>query len=249
MRSRWLLLADAVLIVLVAVAIRLVAVWRERPPAAPPPASTGATSESAPAGTPAPPTTRAPLSAYAGVGERNLFSPARTETPPEPSRAATTPAGTAPAAAKPRLWGVLLGVDSGRAYLEDPPTRKVFPYKIGDTIADSRSEQIQADRVVLRRGAETYAVLLRDPSKPKPPAQPVPARTPGAPAVPVTPLEPRTTPAPGVLAPVVPGAGIGGPTGEAPGRTVPRVPRRLFPEPGRPVPAPPQPAPDAEEGE
>ena len=59
-----------------------------------------------------------------------------------------------------------------RAYLEDCPAQKVFGSQRG-TWWPEPLEQIKNDRVVLRRGGETYEVLLPDPTKP-----PV-CRTPG----------------------------------------------------------------------
>jgi hypothetical protein len=139
------------------------------------------------------------LATYTMVAERNLFSPTRNEAGPEPPKPT---AGTAPPAAnapKPRLYGIVMGRDGGpRAYLEDPRTRRVFGYEVGDTVADSKVERIGADRVVLRRGAESYEVLLRDPSKPRP--APAPAPAPGTPAAPTPPG------APAAPTPATPGA-------------------------------------------
>lgn len=253
MRNRLLLLADALLVVAaVVLAVRVYGVWTARPAAPPVPAPTAAP-ETAPASGPTPPAARPPLSAFAVVAERNLFSPTRTEAGSDPARSATPAASSAPAA-RPRLYGVLLGVDGGRAYLEDPRTRKIFAYKIGDSIADNRLEQIQADRVVMRRGGEVFEVLLRDPSKPKPPVAPQPPAAAGRPQPPGTvPGSPGSPIFPGVPvtpAPQAPGA-FGAPGSEptAPVRPTPRVPRRLFPEPGRPPTAAPPPAPDGNDGE
>jgi hypothetical protein len=151
---------------------------------------------------------RAALPAFAVVAERNLFSPNRQEQPPEPARPASRAAAAAPPAPKPRLYGIILLPDGqARAYLEDTQKKRVFAYSVGDPVADSRLEQIKNDRVVLRRGGETYEVLLRDPTKPRapaaPPAPPV-ALPPGAAA----PAAPGARPAPGApgVVPGVPGA-------------------------------------------
>jgi hypothetical protein len=149
------------------------------------------------------------------VAERNLFSPTRNEAPAEtpkvPTVAQTPPAPPAP---KPRLYGVVIGPDGGsRAYLEDPRTRKVFGYAVGDSVADSRLEQIRNDRVVLRRGSEVFEVMLRDPSKPKPTAaSQVPIRgIPGATrGVPVPGAVPEVEEEPVVPTPMVPGAMVPG---------------------------------------
>src|SRR5262249_24927252 len=156
----------AVLLVAAAfLSVRLYEAWASRPASAPPEAPPAAAVEPLP-----PPialVARPPLSEYAVVAERNIFSPTRTEAPPEPPRA---PAGApaAPPPPKPRLYGVvLLAEGRGRAYLEDPQRRRIFGYSEGDLVGDSRLEQIRPDRVVLRRGAETFEVLLYDPSKPR----------------------------------------------------------------------------------
>src|SRR5262249_4119088 len=113
------------------------------------------------------PPARPPLAEFAVVAEKNLFSSTRTESAPEPPRVAAG-APTAPPAPKPRLYGVvLLPEGRGRAYLEDVQRRRVFGYSEGDLVGDARLEQIKSDRVVLRRGSETFEVLLYDPSKPR----------------------------------------------------------------------------------
>ena len=171
MKRRLLLLADALLLVVAAfLGARLYEAWTARAPAPPAEPSSSASAEVA-----APPAAVAPgppLTAFNVVAERNLFSPTRSETAPEPPRSAgLTPA--APPAPKPRLYGVvILAEGRGRAYLEDVQRRKVFSYSVGDLVGDSRLEQIKADRVVLRRGGETFEVLLNDPAKPRQPAAP-----------------------------------------------------------------------------
>jgi hypothetical protein len=167
---RLLLLADGLLLVVAAfLAMRLYETASARAPSLPregaPPVAVE--TSAAPPALPA----RPPLTAYAVVPERNLFSATRTEAAPEPTRAATGGGVTAPPAPKPRLYGiVLLPEGRGRAYLEDVQRRRVFGYSVGDLVGDARLEQIKSDRVVLRRGGETFEVLLYDPSKPRQPA-------------------------------------------------------------------------------
>ena len=197
MPKRLLLLVDALLVVIaVSLGVRLYETLASRPPAVATEAPAAAAVETPPA--PAAPAARPPLTEYAVVAERNLFSPTRTETAPEPPRGAAA-AVAAPPAPKPRLYGiVLLPEGRGRAYLEDVQRRRIFGYSEGDLVGDARLEQIKPDRVVLRRGAETFEVLLYDPSKPRqsaapsglqspeaggtgrPPAARVPAPPPGA---------------------------------------------------------------------
>ena len=98
-----------------------------------------------------------PLAAYDIVASKNLFNPSRSET------------GTASVAsvAKPLLYGIVLKDGAPAAFLEDPVTKKVTGYKPGDAVAGGQLERIEADRVVIRRGEDTFEVLLRDPQKPK----------------------------------------------------------------------------------
>jgi hypothetical protein len=78
-------------------------------------------------------------------------------------------AAPGPAGPQPLLYGVVAGGEvKSRAYIEDPVTKAVRGYQIGDTVAGWRLEQIREDRVVIA-GAErrTLEVLLRDPVKPR----------------------------------------------------------------------------------
>jgi hypothetical protein len=234
--------------------LQLHRIWTEPPPAAAAPAAAPAPAEPPAAAAEARPPAPA-ATAYAVIAERNLFSPTRTETAPEPPKpplptVATSPVPVRPAE-KPRLYGVVIGADGGaRAYLWDPQTKRVFGYKIGDSLADNRVEQIANDRVTLRRGSDTYEVLLRDPSKPRPPPSAqaaVPALPPQVPGF-VQPGVPGTEGVPGV--PPIPGQAVlpGQPpfgTPGAPQRPLPVMPggRPVRPGPpgAMPVPAPAQP--------
>ncbi len=94
------------------------------------------------------------------IGAGDLFDPVR-------SSAGAVPGPPGP---QPLLYGVVAGgVVKSRAYIEDPVTKAVRGYQIGDTVAGWRLEQIREDRVVIA-GAErgTLEVLLRDPVKPRP---------------------------------------------------------------------------------
>ena len=155
---------------------------RPRPPAA---------AGGAAAATPAAP--RPPAAAYNVVATRNVFSPTRTETTEAPG------GGAALAVVKPNLHGVVLRDVNPIAYLEDPLTKRVAGYRIGDQIAGGTLKTIAADLVVIARPEGTIDVRLRDPSKPRPAP---PAAAPGAPGV--TPPGGVPGAPPGVVPPRVP---------------------------------------------
>ncbi|HEU5320433.1 MAG TPA: hypothetical protein VFX28_06505, partial [Methylomirabilota bacterium] len=110
--------------------------------------------------------------------------------------AGATPGGMAVALPKPNLYGVVLREGTPIAYLEDPATKRVAGYRVGDSIGGGTVQAINADGVVLARPEGQVDVWLRDPAKPRP-VQPV-AVPPGAVgAVPGAGL----VPSPGVGAP------------------------------------------------
>jgi len=167
------------------------------------------------AATTPPPATPAPApgagaAGYAIVASRNLFSPTRTEAPPAP--AASAPVVNLP---KPNLYGVVLQEGAPIAYLEDPVTKRVARYRVGDTVAGGTVTTIESDSVVLSRPDGQIAVRLHDPTRPRPAAPP--ATAPGGP---------------------VPGAP--GPGGPVPGPgTPPRTPTIFPPQGAVPPPASP----------
>ncbi|OGL17857.1 MAG: hypothetical protein A3K12_04050 [Candidatus Rokubacteria bacterium RIFCSPLOWO2_12_FULL_71_19] len=141
------------------------------PPPAPRAAPTAAAPASAPSLTGGPRPDLRPL--YGVIATKNLFSPSRTEV--------VTNGGTpgAPVMAKPLLHGVVVADGKSRAYLEDPASKKVFGYAVGDQVSGGRLEAIRDDRVVIARPEGPIEVLLRDPAKPRP-APPAAAPTPAA---------------------------------------------------------------------
>jgi len=179
---------------------------------------------------PAPPVTapgeeapRSQAGAYASVAARNLFSPTRTETPP------TATAATAASAVKPNLFGIVLRDGAPIAYLEDPGTKRVAGYRVGDAMAGGTVQTISADSVVIARPDGNMDVRLRDPGKPRSAPHPATAGLPGGPgAQPVV----GPTLLPGVIPPAgagglpIPGAGVPQPpVGVAqPGQVVPPTP-------------------------
>jgi hypothetical protein len=157
---------------------------------------------------------RGQAGAYSTVAARNLFSPTRTESPPT----ATASAATSPAAAKPNLFGVVLRDGAPIAYLEDPGTKRVAGYRVGDAVAGGTVQTIGADNVVINRPDGSMDVRLREPGKPRAAPAPATAGIQGAPgAQPVAGIPSL----PGVIPPAaVPGA-IPGQVAPPPGQVAP----------------------------
>src|SRR5215813_2548921 len=103
--------------------------------------------------------------AYNVIASQNLFSPTRSE-----SSGPAQPGTATQLVAKPNLHGVVLREGSPIAYLEDPLTKRIAGYRIGDPIAGGTVQTISADAVVIARPDGMVDVRLRDPSKPRPPA-------------------------------------------------------------------------------
>jgi hypothetical protein len=155
---------------------------------------------------PAPP----PPGGYASVAARNLFSPTRTESPPTPTVASSP-------AVKPNLFGIVLREGAPVAYLEDPSTKRVAGYRVGDAVAGGTVQTINSEGVVINRPDGSMDVRLRDPSKPRPtPVALPPGAVPGA--------------QPGVIPGQIPG--VIPPAGGVPGV----VPPVVAPPPGQLVP-------------
>lgn len=213
------LLLAAIAVVFSAQLIRVLSTQRSFPPPFVPPAVQALASSK---DEPAPP--RPSLAAYGVVATRNLFNPNRSEV--------VAKAPLAPSA-KPVLHGVVINEGVRVAYLEDPLTKRVFGYKIGDTVGGGQLDRIEADRVVIKRPEGPLEVKLKDPTKPKPVAvapRPFPGVTP-QPTVPsgVAPIPSITPSAPGVPPPGAPGG--------------PRPPRAPRPQQGVGAPGAPAPSP------
>jgi hypothetical protein len=146
--------------------------------------------------------------AYTVIAARNLFNSNRNET----AAAAAAPV------VKPILHGVVIVGARSRAFLEDPMSKRVGGYSVGDTVGGGRLQKIADDRVVIARPEGLLEVLLQDPSKPRPTPTP-----PAAPAVPgqVVPAQ---------VGPVPPGPPqVGAPPNQAP-PSPPQVRRRILQE-------------------
>ena len=116
-------------------------------------------------GDPADPAARGDaLGAYNVIVAKHLFNPSRTE-----GGAAASVAPATPSAPKPMLMGVVVDGPRSRAYLEDPASKRVLSYQIGDAVSGGRLEQITSEKVLIVRPEGPVEVMLRDPLKPKPP--------------------------------------------------------------------------------
>jgi hypothetical protein len=192
-----LVIINGLLILIAASSVAFIARQFMAPMAMPLPA------RSRPAGAPAardeaPP---AQVGAYTSVAARNLFSPTRTESPPTATASASSPA------VKPNLFGIVLREGAPIAYLEDPSTKRVAGYRVGDTVAGGTVQTINADSVVINRADGSLDVRLRDPGKPRPapPATAALPRAPGAQPVAGAPVLPGVIPPPGQPGTVAPG--------------------------------------------
>jgi len=153
------------------------------------------------------------LTSYLVVATQSLFSPTRSETESLLGQQAAGP--------KPVLHGVVIGGATRRAYLEDPVSKRVVSYAVGDATPGGRLDRIEEDRVVIIGSGGALEVLLQDPNKPKAaaatPGSPPSSATPQTPpqAAPPTPVQSRQVSAP-VPAPStsrVPETGGGAPGG------------------------------------
>ena len=177
------ILLGAVSCLLAVVLIREVLVV---PPLPPPPVLR----PTPPGSPPAPTTAPEAVASYGVIAAKNLFSPSRSEVMADAVVAGPTPV----------LHGVVMNGEKSRAYLEDPVTKRIMGYAVGDSIGGGRLQAIRSDRVSIGRPQGMVEVLLQDPSKPKP-AAPLPSvgsadRSPTPPTAPVPSTQPAPPPAP-----------------------------------------------------
>jgi len=137
------------------------------------------------------------LTAYNVVVAKYLFNPTRAEGGAEQSKPAV------PLPPKPLLLGVVVDGKGGRAYLEDPSTKRVLGYQIGDSVAGGKLEKITDDRIQISRSDGLIEVMLRDPTKPRP--APPPPTPPPAGVQPGGGPPPPGAPGPRLETPPVPG--------------------------------------------
>jgi len=147
----------AVVVLLAAALVRDLTHSRPIPPSAGARAKAPAAIEGA-----APATPPENLSGYNVIVAKYLFNQNRSEGAPAQAAPAV------PLPPKPLLMGVVVDGGRSRAYLEDPSTKRVFSYQVGDSVAGGRLEEINGDKVTIARSDGTMAVMLHDPSKPRP---------------------------------------------------------------------------------
>jgi hypothetical protein len=173
-------------------------------------------------------TPRAPAGAYTVVATRNLFSPSRTD-----SAAGTTTAGAGPIV-KPNLFGIVVRDGGSIAYLEDPVTKRVVGYRVGDKVVGGTVQTIKADSVVIERPEGPVDVRLRDPGRPRGVTAPGQTGVPQLGAMPPGAFQPAQ---PGQAAPVLPGVI---PPAASPQQLPPQTAQPQVPQPGQqPAVAPP----------
>jgi hypothetical protein len=136
-------------------------------------------------------TPRAPAGAYTVVAARNLFNPSRSESASGASATAATPM------VRPNLFGIVVRDGASIAYLEDPVTKRVVGYRVGDKVIGGTVQTIKSDSVVIERPEGPVDVRLRDPGKPRAVA------TPGTGGLPQL-----GTPQPGMVQPSQPAAAV-----------------------------------------
>jgi len=129
--------------------------------------------------------------AYPEIAEGNLFDPQRMGRAPRAVESMMPGTGLV-------LQGVVVEGGRGRAFLEEPATKRVAAFSVGDSVPGGIIENISDDRVVIAGPGGLREVLLRDPSKPRPvlaAAVTAPAAAPAtAPALPSTPERVVTPP-------------------------------------------------------
>ena len=154
---------------------------------------------------------RAPAGAYNVVASRNLFNPTRTE-------GASAGIATGTPLVKPNLFGVVVRENGSIAYLEDPMTKRVAGYRIGDRILGGTVQAIKGDVVTLDIPGGPMDVRLHEPGKPRA----VPATATATPPS-VAPALPGVIPpvaAPPAAPPVAPGPQLAQPPLQ-PGQVLP----------------------------
>jgi hypothetical protein len=137
---------------------------------------------------------RAPAGAYSVVAARNLFNPSRSESASGATTIAASPL------VRPNLFGIVVRDGASIAYLEDPVTKRVVGYRVGDKVIGGTVQTIKSDSVVIERPEGPLDVRLRDPGKPRAVATPGPGGLPQ--------FGPQIGAQPGAFQPSQPGAAV-----------------------------------------
>src|SRR3989442_13484207 len=128
-----------------------------------------------------------------GSARHNPFSPSRTETPQGPAAGVTQ-------FPRPYLYGIVLTQTARIAYFEDPVTKRLAGYRVGDALIGGTLQRIDAEHVVIARPDGPVDVHLRDPGKPRSGAVATGPLA-GAPGLPPVPSLPSQMPSSGPSAP------------------------------------------------
>ena len=204
-----------------AAAATLLIVYIVRQFVAPMPLPVGGRRAAGPAMSTVTDTAKTPPSAYNVVAARNLFSPTRTEAPSSTSV-------TALPVSRPNLFGVVVRDSGSIAYLEDPTTKRVAGYRVGDKIQGATVQAIKADGVTIDGPGGPMDVRLHEPNKPRAMPAAATATPPSvAPALPGVIPPAATAPAPSQAAQPPPQPaqqGMVPPAGQPPGVGVPGQP-------------------------
>src|SRR5262249_58720310 len=99
--------------------------------------------------------------AYSDIAESNLFDPLRMGGAPRAVESTMPWTGLV-------LQGVVVEEGRGRAFLEEPVTKRVAAFSVGDPVPGGVIEKISDDRVVIAGAGGLREGLLRGPSKPGP---------------------------------------------------------------------------------
>jgi type II secretory pathway component PulC len=119
----------------------------------------------------------ASVGAYDVIASRNLFDPNRSD-----AKNLAAIVESLPPASTLLLHGVVISDDARHAYLEDPATKRIVDYKIGDKLAGGQVQQIEPDRVVIMRAGGPIEVKLHEANRSRPfteSPQPVATTAPG----------------------------------------------------------------------
>jgi hypothetical protein len=91
---------------------------------------------------------------------------------PRPERSATPEGSSAvfsvSTEGRPRLQGIVIQDGRAVAYIQDPRTKGVTGYRVGDTLGTSVLETIEEDRVVLRGPTDTFELRIAPIPRTKP---------------------------------------------------------------------------------